>query len=600
MGAGHCRGPDGIAIRSIGQTALGHCMLRTTEEALEEVQPLANEDAAILLVMDGYLTNWEELRLKLKERGVRLRTRSDAELVLRCYEEWGEDCPKHIDGEYAFLIWDERRQAAFCARDHQGLRPFYYHWHNGRLVVASDIAAIISVLPERPKLNVGFLAEMMAEEWYSLAETVWIGIERLEPAHSMRVTRDGPQRSAYWTLPLDVRIRYPREEDYVEHYRELLVDCVRRTSRSHRPLAFEVSGGLDSSSLFCVADRLQSDGKLLAPDIRGYTLKGPNGSAADEIQFARAVGTHVGREIDEVPLFMPGLTWFEQQARRDWDVPGYPNGTMSVGLEQRALAAGCRAIVNGIGGDQWLNGNTMYYQEAITERNFFRILQFMREDVPLYGLKETGEILFKSLLNSVLGEPLKKKIRAMRRKDGVSAFWLSADAQKTLIERRGVYLDYLRTSGLGAYKMGKLLSPFTLVALDLMARQRSRNALEGRSPMLMRSFIEFSATTPEWLRLQRGEPKAIHRRAMRGLLPDVVCDRQSKAEFSATWGSLRLELADSLSEIINEGLPLGLDPGGLRDLRGFYDCENEDLSYIWQTFAIWCGNTLLRNSKVLK
>lgn len=588
------RGPDGVGTLSSGPAALGHCMLRTTQEALEEVQPLANEDATVMLVMDGYLTNWEELRQSLTERGARLRTRSDAELVLRAYEEWGEDCPKHIDGEYSLLIWDERRQASFCARDHQGLRTLYYHWHNGRLVVASDIAAIIGVLAEHPRLNVGFLAEMMAEEWYSLTETLWVGIERLEPAHGMRVTRNGPQFSAYWTLPLEAPIRYPREEEYIEHYRHLLFDCVRRTSRSHRPLAFEVSGGLDSSSLFCVAERLLIDTKLLAPNIKGYTLKGPEGSAADEIKFARAAGAHVGREVEELPLFKPGLEWFAQYARQCWDVPGYPNGTMSVGLERRARQADCRAIVNGVGGDQWLNGSTLYYGEALESRKFFEFLQLAKDDTSIYGYKKTGEIVARSLLNSFLGETVKKHVRSIIHKRDVSAFWLSANTQNALLDRRRKYLERLRESGTGAAKVDKLLSPFGLFGLDIMSRQRALNGVEGRSPMLTRAFIEFSVASPERLRLQRGVTKAIHRKAMRGILPDLICDRQSKAEFSPAWEGLIATLAASLDGVLDAGPPLGLDPAGITKLREICDCDVSNMRYCWETLAIWLGHLFLK------
>ena len=109
-GAMPYRGPDGITHWHAGPVALGHCMMHATSESLDERQPLANESGSLVLAMDGYLSNWEELRQTLRDRGVRLRDRSDAELVLRAYETWGEDCPCHLDGEYAFVIWDAARR----------------------------------------------------------------------------------------------------------------------------------------------------------------------------------------------------------------------------------------------------------------------------------------------------------------------------------------------------------------------------------------------------------------------------------------------------------------------------------------------------------
>ena len=133
----HYRGPDGINHWVRGSVALGQCMLRTTPESVEETQPLANEDESLVLIMDGRVDNWEELRRELLGRGAKLRTRADAELALRAYETWGRDCLTHIDGDFALAIWDARRREAFCARDRVGVKPFYYQWNGRRLVFAS-------------------------------------------------------------------------------------------------------------------------------------------------------------------------------------------------------------------------------------------------------------------------------------------------------------------------------------------------------------------------------------------------------------------------------------------------------------------------------
>ena len=141
------RGPDGIHHWVKGSIGLGQCMLRTTPESLEETQPLTNEDASLVLVMDGRVDNWEELRGELLGRGAVLRDRSDAELVLRAYQIWGRECLPHIDGDFALVIWDARRQEAFCARDRMGNKPFNYHWDGKtlrlRLRVASDPCAAL-------------------------------------------------------------------------------------------------------------------------------------------------------------------------------------------------------------------------------------------------------------------------------------------------------------------------------------------------------------------------------------------------------------------------------------------------------------------------
>jgi asparagine synthase (glutamine-hydrolysing) len=231
------RGPDGINHWVKGSVALGQCMLRTTPESLEEIQPLTNEDQSLVLVMDGRVDNWEELRKHLLTRGAALRNCADAELVLRAYETWGRDCLTHFDGDLALVIWDARRQEAFCARDRVGNKPFHYHWNANTLVFASELHPILA-LPWVPQIpNEGMLAEFLAAEWYTRDETLWIGILRLVAANCMTVGRRGLQIDQYWEPDLWAVPVYTKDEEYFEHYREVLTDSIRRLTRSHRPVA---------------------------------------------------------------------------------------------------------------------------------------------------------------------------------------------------------------------------------------------------------------------------------------------------------------------------------------------------------------------------
>ena len=181
------RGPDGIHHWVKGSVALGQCMLRTTPESLEEEQPLTNEDESLVLVMDGRVDNWEELRRELLGRGAHLRTRADAELVLRSYETWGEDCLSHIDGDFALVIWDARRGMAFCARDRVGSRPFRYHWDGRTFAFASELhpLLLLSWVPQIP--NEWLVAEFCTDQMRSRSETLWRDIHRLTAGTQMCV-----------------------------------------------------------------------------------------------------------------------------------------------------------------------------------------------------------------------------------------------------------------------------------------------------------------------------------------------------------------------------------------------------------------------------
>lgn len=591
------RGPDGISHWVEGPVALGHCMARTTTESLEETQPLANENQSIVLVMDGYLTNWEELRSDLLQRGARLRNRSDAELVLRAYEEWGQDCPRHIDGEYAFVIWDERRREAFCAKDHQGLRPLDYHWDGKRLVIASDIAGVMAALPHRPAINHGYMAEIMANEWLTADETVWAGVMRLLPAHSMRLSDASLHFAEYWTLPIEVSITYATDEDYAEHYRQMFAECVRRASRSHQPVAFEVSGGLDSSALFAMAQQLQGQGLLPAPTIRGYTLAGPPGSLADEVEFARAVARHYSAELTEAPLHNPGLDWFARQAAEDRDVPIFPNGAMAMALHQRMVADGCRVCISGVGGDQWLDGRDFHYLEQLLLRNWRVYLASLKMGLAHKGWRKTGLLAAKAGLRTIAPRPALAMYRDRRdrneRNAAGSAGWLSADMRRELIARRQRWQMRAIPESPWLYKLGILKDPYLTLVTDMLSRHTAKLQFELRFPLLSRSFIELSAATPEWTRRRGPVKKVIHRKAMASLLPEQVAQRRTKATFDDSWRALDGEMNAFLKGILPEALEQGVSAEGLAGLKALYCGAAIDSAPDWEVWGLFAYAQLL-------
>lgn len=227
-----CRGPDGINHWQGDGAALGHCLLQTTPESLEEQQPVATEDTSLVLFMGGRVDNYVELREELLAGGAMLRNRSDPELLLRAYQRWGPNCLAHIEGNFAFAIWSASDRSLFCARDPLGNRPFHYHWSGRTLVFATDLHAILA-LPEVPQLpSEGVLAEYLASQWYSRDETFWRGVLRLVAAHRMVVDAFGPNIEQYWSPDLFATLDYTRDEDYIEHYRELLTnEGSRRTKQ---------------------------------------------------------------------------------------------------------------------------------------------------------------------------------------------------------------------------------------------------------------------------------------------------------------------------------------------------------------------------------
>jgi asparagine synthase (glutamine-hydrolysing) len=520
-----------------GSFALGAAVLHTTAESFEAVQPHTNEDASLALAMDGYLTNWEELRRDLTERGACLRNRSDAELVLRAYEFWGEDCAARLEGEFAIVIADQRRQQAYLVRDHQGLRPLYIYQDKDALLIASDLAAIIAGCERRPEPNQDYLACLVSDHWYQRDATVWQGVERVPQAHWLAIGRESRKLRRHYDLPEEITIRYRREEDYVDHYRAVLFDAVRRTARSHQPLAIAVSGGLDSSAIYCIAHQLEQQGRLPAPGLQGYTLAGEPGTGAYELPYAQAAADHCGRSLIAAPLFRPELGWFTAQARKNCDVPIPHNGAMSLTLEQTAHANGARALLNGDGGDQWLDGNIEYYSEFAASLDFSGFAAALIRDAGASGWRKTLPLALRVGAGAFVPMALRRAIRRRRRdwlyRNPAALYWMQPAWRERLLAFDRRYFADLPESPRALANWQRLYSPYRAFALDFMQRQRGQTGIETREPMQTRQFIEFCAAAPKWIFRQGGLTKVVHRKAMREILPDQIIDRTTKGEFSA-------------------------------------------------------------------
>ncbi|MBZ0096749.1 MAG: asparagine synthase (glutamine-hydrolyzing) [Sulfuricella sp.] len=584
------RGPDGINHWVKGSVALGQCMLRTTPESLEEKQPLGNEDESLVLVMDGRVDNWEELRRELLGRGAVLRDRSDAELVLRAYEVWGRECLPHIDGDFALVIWDARKRTAFCARDRVGNKPFNYHWDGKTFAFASELHAILAMPWVKEELNEGMLAEFLADERHSRDETFWNGVMRLVAAHRMEVGAGGPHLEQYWEPDLWATLPYTKDEDYIEHYRELFADAVRRMSRSHQPLAIEVSGGLDSSAIFAMAENLRRQQKLPVPAIDGYALDFHDDPDANELEYSRAVGKHLGLQIREIPPTKMPLSWYRDWAGLYREFPGYPNGVMGLGIRAAARDRGSRVLLAGVGGDEWLGGSQLYYAEGLAARQWGDLYNYFREDVSDEGLWKSlwwfGRFGFAPLLpDSVKGALRKVHDRA----EGIDKqAWLTPAMRSVMQGRREKYRCLSTANVRRIGQRGKtltLLDAYSVWARESEERLSSSAGLELRRPFWDSRLIQFCLTTPERLRSRGRINKALHRRAMIGLLPELVLKRESKADFSITFHRHLHEMREELTQRIPAKRYDWVESRGVATLYKRY--ENHPNHAGWPGWILW-------------
>ena len=584
------RGPDGIAHWQGQGAALGHCMLRTTVESLEERQPLASEEGKLVLVMDGRLDNWLELRSDLLSRGIPLRDRSDAELVLRAFQLWGRDCLSHIEGDFAIAIWNPLERSLFCARDPMGNKTLHYFW-SGRTFIFATEMHVVMLHPRVPRLlNKGVLAEYLASEWHSRDETFWQGVQRLVAAHRMTVNSAGPRIDKYWSPDLFASFGYSRDEDYVEHYRHLLADTVRRLSRSNKSLAVEVSGGLDSSAIFASADKLQREGELAAPGLTGFTINFEGDPHADEIAYCRAVGAHLGTQIVESSPARYPLSWFTDRARKYLEFPGFPNSVMAGNLMQLAQHGGSRVLLNGIGGDEWLGAGRSFYAEELAAGRWGEAARLLRQDVAIGGLLKGLWWFCRFGLAPSLPESARSWWRHVR-DNAVEGFdrsaWLAPELRAALLVQRDKRpagrATELRWSGQRA-ELGVLADPYIALAHESHERFAATFGLELRRPYYTAAMVQFAFAVPKRLLFSAGTDRHLHRQAMQGLLPELVLRRQTKAEFSVTYNQYLPAMRDLLVRDVAPRRQRWIKQSRVDDL---YEHLDKPRYTGWGEFMLW-------------
>jgi len=586
-----------------GRFALASAILHTTAESREASQPLTSADGEMAALFDGYLLYPDELTRDLAAKGHSPRNSSDVEIALCAYRAWGEACAERLEGEFAMIVADLARGRLFAACDHMATIPLYYRFDRGRLLVASDFAIIaqLSEMPLEPDRD--YLAQILANRWPLREATPWRGVKRLVRAHTLTYEGgDCAKARNYWVPPSEVTIRYAKDEDYVRHYRELIFDCMRRASRTDRPLAVAVSGGLDSTALFCIADRLERHGELLAPELKGYTLAASEGSNAFELPFARAAARHTGREVIECPLFDPDIEWYSRDARHSHDIPMPSNGAMMQAVDRRLSQDGCRVIVNGSGGDQWLQGSRVYYREFAREGDYRAIGRALREDIGWMGLPRAVTTAARHTSAEMLPRPIygaiRRLLRPVKRRGQDSLFWLQPDLRAMLERAEAEYHASLPADMTAWIKHNLARTPRADLSFSLMGRQRARLGVVSRQPMWSRRFVEFSCRTPAHIKMSGGVNKRVHRLAMHGILPPKVLHRYSKANFTNT--KIDCQFADFVREHGTEWLADLCNMEGVeRILETDFALPEGDL-WAWEIWGLYASAIFLYNSDQMR
>jgi asparagine synthase (glutamine-hydrolysing) len=530
------RGPDASNCWINGPIGIGHAMLCTTPESLIERQPWPDESGTLCLALDGRIDNREDLLRIFTAAGIHLRALTDAELVLRAYQLWGEHCPEHLIGDFALAIWDKRRQRLFCARDILGLKPFYYCLRGTSFYWASEIAPLFEsdAVPRHP--NEAMIAEFLSGMVVTNAETLYEGISRLEPAHSLIIGPDRIKTRRYWTIDPDRRIAYTNDDDYAQHFLELFEKAVRCRLRSHTPIGLELSGGVDSSSIVSFLQTAAHSHPYGGHLFHIFSLVFP-GLPCDEEPFIDSVVARSPFRSHRLSPGTPTLADFLEEVHRYHDFPDHPNGVMNVPLRALAQQQGCRVLFTGSGGDEWLTGSFFHYADLIRTLKFRSLLRRLRTDQPWYGEQPASTLLALPLVQFGILPLIPQTCRRLgKRLLGRTnaptwmspAFWRRMHMQERILRasqspRGGSYAqqDLFRatTHGLGIH------------GIEVDERTSSLWGLENRHPFNDQRLIEFALALPEEQRWGK-KPKSILRNALRDILPTLVYERVDKANFS--------------------------------------------------------------------
>lgn len=539
---GH-RGPDGSQIWHQGHVGLGHCMLWTTPESLHEQLPGHHPTAPLAITADARIDNRQELYEQLCFQGRSLPEVCDSEIILAAYERWGEDCPQHLIGDFAFAIWDHRQQRLFCARDPMGIKPFYYYVSEDLFVFASEIKSLFC-LPEVPRqLEELKIAYLLAGVFEDKTLTAYQNIFRLHPAHALSCLPQGQLQSrAYWSLDPQQSLRLAKPEDYVEAFREIFTESVRCRLRSAYPVGSSLSGGLDSSSIACTARNLlatEGDRPLhtfsaIFPDVPEAQRH-----LIDERQYMDLVTAQPGIiphhvEADKLSPLSDYL-WQGDEAITA------PNAYIHEGLYRSAHSSGVRVFLDGFDGDTTISHGWPYLTEMMLRGQWWSLWKALR------AVSQQFKVPRRTLVQKFCQQPILEESRDLLHKllplidQGVSLdlslmncqfiqkVGLHQHLHSLLLESWGKSWNS-RNSHISGLTTG--LYPYAFEGMDLAS---STSQLEGRYPFFDRRLIEFCVALPGDQKLRNGWNRYILRAGMEDILPPEIQWRVTKGRLGVNF-----------------------------------------------------------------
>jgi asparagine synthase (glutamine-hydrolysing) len=559
------RGPDSRGIHHEARVGLGIQRLRVIDLNTGD-QPIYNEDRSVVVVLNGEIYNYRELREQLLSRGHELSTQGDTEVIAHLYEDHGADCVRHLHGMFAFALWDRRRQQLLLARDRVGKKPLLYTIRDGTLTFASELHALLQDEDIPREVDHVALDRFLAFGYVPAPLTALRGVQKLPPAHTLLMREGRAELNRYWTLDYSQKLDAPVEE-LCERLRDALRTATRRRMISDVPLGAFLSGGIDSSAVVAAMAEASTE------PVRTFSI-GFDHQQFDELPHARLIAEQFGTVHEEFQVRADAIAVVPELIRHYGEPFADSSAIPSFYLAQMTRRHVTVAL-NGDGGDESFAGYTRYVANAVAGR-LERIPAPLRRGIAGLGarIQDGGDVgsarnKFRRLAGTLALDRPARYARYVSWFDaaGRAALYTPefAETVGAVPAERLIADAWAAASGHSVVDRMLEVDVSTYLVDDLIAKidiATMAHALEARSPFLDHELMQFAASVPANLKVRGREKKWLLREAMRGWLSDDILDRP-KQGFSvplSTW--LRSDLQGWAREVL-------LDRGTAE--RGYFD-----------------------------
>lgn len=559
------RGPDANGVKLSGSVGLGHTRLSIIDIS-GGVQPMEfkSKDAENLITFNGEIFNYIELREELIGCGRRFATTSDTEVVLQAYAEWGEDCVKHFNGQWAFAIWDARRRKLFLSRDRLGMRPLFYTISGQTFLFASEVKAIFTHPGVSKAIDPVGLDQLFTFWSAQPPRTIFAGINLLPPGHSLTVEDGKLTVSQYWDVDFSETLEHVPACELEEQLLDLLTDATRLRLRSDVPVGAYLSGGLDSSITAALAKDLNRE------QLSTFSVEFEN-PEFDESIFQHEVVRRLKTEHHTVRCSHDAIGRIFPQVIRHTETPVLRTAPAPLFLLSKLVhEAGIKVVLTGEGADEAFGGYDIFKEAKLRRfwsrqpdskirplllKRLYPYMKNIQSQPPAYlraffGVKpETvGHPFFSHLPRF----QLTSKLKAFFTPDVLAATFDHdplSDAEDRLPDA---------FHGWDAFEKSQYLETRGLMPGYILSSQGDRmtmaNSIEGRFPFLDHRLVEFGAKLPPRLKMAGLDEKHILKNATKHLVPDSIRQRakqpyrapDANSFFDTDSGMARFEYVDAL------------------------------------------------------